>query len=55
LIKLVNGFLRQRVVRAREPLALAIENVQRAATVLRALGIAGLDPPTPLIRDQTPM
>jgi transposase len=28
---------------------------QRAATVLRALGIADLDPPTPPIRDQTPM
>jgi transposase len=28
---------------------------QRAVTVLRALGIADLDPPTPPIRDQTPM
>ena len=28
---------------------------QRAATILRALGIADLDPPTPPIRDQTPM
>jgi transposase len=28
---------------------------QRAATVLRALGIADLDPPTPPLRDQTPM
>jgi hypothetical protein len=28
---------------------------QRAATVLRVLGIADLDPPTPPIRDQTPM